>query len=348
MSGRTIVYLLGLVAVALFTWGIARTTGAPGAGPSGAASGAEVLARVGGEEITRADVEESAGPQLVQLRQQMFDLTEQSLARTIDGKLLDLEAEKRGLDRDGLLAAVIDSTPPEPTEAQIDSVYEEFRDRVNAPRDSVAPQIAAFLANQARRARYDSLLRALRSEHDVVNYLEPPRVDVAAVGPAKGPEDAPVTIVEFSDFECPFCLRIHPTLQRVMEEYEGRVRLVYRQFPLTSIHPNAWKAAEASLCANDQGKFWELHDAMFAQPGGLDVASLKVKAADLGLDTEAFAACLDSGERADQVAADFEAGQDLGVSGTPALFINGRYLTGAQPFEVIARIIDDELRRAGA
>lgn len=347
MNGRTIVYLLGLVAVALFTWGVARTTDSS-VRTRGAASGTDVLARIGGQEITRAEVEESAGPQLVQLRQQMFDLTEQSLARTIDGKLLDLEAEKSGLDRDGLLAAVIDSSPPVPTAAQIDSVYEELRDRMNAPRDSMAPQIEAFLVNQGRRARYDSLLKALRTEYEVVNYLEPQRMEVAATGPGKGPENAPVTIVEFSDFECPFCKRIHPTLQQVMETYEGEVRLVYRQFPLNSIHPNAQKAAEASLCADAQGKFWEMHDEMFEGSGVLSVAGLKATAAEIGLDTEAFATCLDSGEYADEVAADAAAAQQLGLGGTPALFINGRYLSGAQPFEAIARVIDDELQRSGA
>jgi protein-disulfide isomerase len=276
MKGRTIVYLLGLVAVALFTWGLARTTSAPGTSGSARASASEtdVLARVDGDAISRAEVEQSAGGQFTQLRQQIYDLTEQSLGRTIDGKLLDLAAAKRGLERDAFLAAVIDSNPPEPTEAQIDSVYEAFRDRINASKDSVAPQIEAFLVNQARRVRYDSLLAALRDEYDVVNYLEPPRVEVAATGPAMGPADAPVTIIEFSDFECPFCKRIHPTLKQVMDTYDGKVRLVYRHLPLTNIHPNAQKAAEASLCAHEQGQFWAMHDAIFEGTGGLALASL--------------------------------------------------------------------------
>ena len=331
----------------LFLVGLAGRRSPGGTGPDQVAR-AEVLARVAGDDITRAEVEENAGGQLSQLRQQIFDITDQSLARTIDGKLLDLAAEKRGLDREAFLAAVIDSNPPEPAAAQVDSVYEEFRDRINAPKDSVAPQIQAFLVNQARRARFDSLLASLRDEYEVVNLLEPPRTDVAAAGPAQGPEDAPVTIVEFSDFECPFCKRIHPTLKQVMDAYDGKVRLVYRQLPLTSLHPNAQKAAEASLCAHDQGKFWAMHDAMFESSGGLAVASLKATAADIGLDTAEFARCLDSGEKADEVATDLAAARELGLSGTPALFINGRYLSGAQPYETIARVVDDELRRAGA
>ena len=348
MNSRTVLYILALVVVALFTWGIATSTRGGGTGDATPTTASEVLATVGGEEITRNEVETNAGAQLSQLRSQIYDLTDQALTQTIDGKMLDLEAEKRGVDRDELVSAVVDSNPPVATEAQIDSVYEDFREQINAPRDSVGPQIEAYLLNQARRARFDSLMTSLRDEYKVVNYLEPPRFEVTATGPAKGPESAPVTIVEFSDFECPFCKRIYPTLNQVMDDYDGRVRLVFRQFPLHALHPNAQKAAEASLCADEQGKFWELHDAIFEGSGGLDVASLKTRAAEIGLDEEAFGSCLDSGEFAEQVAADVAAGRALGVSGTPALFINGRFLSGAQPYDVIARVIDDELQRGGA
>jgi protein-disulfide isomerase len=348
MNSRTVLYILGLAVVALFTWGIATSTRGGDKGGATPTTAVDVLATVDGDEISRNEVETTAGPQLFQLRSQIYDLTDQALKQTIDGKILDLEAGKNGLDRDGFVAAVIDSNPPVATEAQIDSVYEAFKDRIDQPRDVIAPQIEAFLLNQARQARFDSLVSALRDEYDVVNYLEPPRFEVAATGPAKGPESAPVTIVEFSDFECPFCKRIYPTLNQVMDEYDGRVRLVFRQFPLLALHPNAQKAAEASLCADEQGHFWELHDAIFEGSGGLGVASLKARAAEIGLDEDAFGTCLDSGRFAEQVAADVTAGRALGVSGTPALFINGRYLSGAQPYDVIARVIEDELERGGA
>lgn len=348
MNGRTVLYILGLAVVALFTWGIATSTRSGGTGSATPTAASEVLATVDGEEITRNEVEANAGAQLAQLRSQIFDLTDQSLTQTIDGKVLDLEAGKRGLERDELIAAVVDSNLPVATEAQIDSVYEAFRDQIDQPREVIAPQIEAYLLNQARRARFDSLVSSLRGEYKVVSFLDPPRFEVAATGPALGPDRAAVTIVEFSDFECPFCKRIYPTLNQVMDEYEGRVRLVFRQFPLHSLHPNAQKAAEASLCADDQGQFWEMHDAMFEESGGLNVTSLKARAAELGLDEDAFGSCLDSGRFAEQVATDVAAGRALGVSGTPALFINGRYLSGAQPFEVIARVIDDELQRGGA
>ena len=163
--------------------------------------------------------------------------------------------------------------------------------------------------------------------------------------PSRGPENAPVTIVEFSDFECPYCSRVVPTLEQIIETYGDRVRLVFRQFPLNNIHPNAQKAAEASLCANDQGKFWEMHDLMFKEQKSLELEQLKEKAARLELDVEAFNGCLDSSKYADVVMSDQESASQIGVSGTPALFINGRFLSGAQPYEQLSAVIDEELAK---
>ena len=137
-----------------------------------------------------------------------------------------------------------------------------------------------------------------------------------------------------------------PAVNEVMKNYGDRVRVVFRQFPLNSIHPMAQKAAEAALCANDQSKFWEMHDAMFADQSGLGVDALKSKAQALGLDGPKFAECLDSGRKAAEVSADLAAGSAVGVTGTPALFVNGRALSGAQPYEAIAKVIDQELARA--
>jgi len=176
----------------------------------------------------------------------------------------------------------------------------------------------------------------------LVTRLMVVRKEVEASGPARGPENAPVTIIEFADFQCPFCARLVATLDQVINKYGPKVRLVFRQYPLP-MHSNAAKAAEASLCAWEQGKFWEMHDAMFENQGELSVENLKAKAAVLGLNTESFNHNLDTGKYTTYVQGDLQAGQNAGVVGTPALFINGRFVNGAVPFGEITQIVDDEL-----
>ncbi len=168
------------------------------------------------------------------------------------------------------------------------------------------------------------------------------RKEVEAIGPARGPANAPVTIIEFADFQCPFSARFAPTLDQVCSKYGANVRLVFRQFPQL-FHAFAAKAAEASLCAWDQGHFWEMHDAMFENQQSLSVNNLKAKAAELGLNADSFNYSLDSGKHAADVQRDFLAGQKAGVAGTPALFINGRFVSGDVPLEEITRIVDQEL-----
>jgi protein-disulfide isomerase/copper chaperone CopZ len=162
----------------------------------------------------------------------------------------------------------------------------------------------------------------------------------------KGDFNAPITLVEFSDFECPFCARHYPTLNRILDEYKGKVRLVYKHFPLSSIHPNAQKAAEASECAAEQGKFWEYHDKLFEnQRSGFSVEKFKQWAKELGLDTTKFNDCLDSGKYAQKVKDDFQEGLQKGVSGTPSVFVNGELIVGAVPYEVLKQKIDSLLTK---
>jgi protein-disulfide isomerase len=164
----------------------------------------------------------------------------------------------------------------------------------------------------------------------------------------KGSPSAPVTMVEFADFQCPFCGRIEPTLNELLSKYDGKVQLAYRDFPLSHIHPYAQKAAEASRCAGEQGKFWDYHGLLFANQAKLDNQSLLLHARSLKLDEKKFEDCLSSGKYAAAVAKDLEEGRQAGVSGTPAFFINGLFLSGAVLPENFSRLIDDELARTGA
>jgi protein-disulfide isomerase len=312
--------------------------------------GDDVLAMVGDVKITEAEVEDLMAAQLMRVEQERYNLIKQGVDSLVADRLLEAEALQRSVSVEALLAEEIESVVVVPTDAEVDAFYEERKARIRQPKEEVADQIRDYLTQQRESEIRSRLVSQLKQEHGYRLMLQPIRLPVDAEGfPAKGPGDAPVTIVEFSDFECPYCSRVNPALQQVMERYSGRVRLVFRQFPL-NIHANAQKAAEASLCAQEQGKFWEMHDVMFKEQRSLGADQLKEKAARLGLDAAAFNECLDSSQFAEAVAADLEAGGRLGVTGTPALFINGRFLSGAQPFNEIAKVIDEELamQKAGS
>lgn len=166
--------------------------------------------------------------------------------------------------------------------------------------------------------------------------------------PAIGPEDAPVTIIQFSDFQCPFSKRyFDETEHLILSTYGDQIRYVFRDFPLTAIHPQAQKAAEAAQCASDQGKFWEYHDMLFQNQGALQVDNLKSYAASLGLNQSAFDLCLDSGKYAQEVQKDIEDGQSYGVMGSPTFFINGRKVVGALPYTTFQIVIEEELPKTG-
>lgn len=324
----------------------------------GDAGDAEVLATMNGEDITLGDVREEVGNQLEQVEAQLvqcqanyersrYQALEGGVRQVVESRLLDAEAEKRGISKEDLLAAEVEAVVEPVTDEQAEAWYGENQARLRGTYEQLAPQIKDFLQRQRQQEAHDSFIDSLKEGTKVSYRLDPPRVEVESEGfPAKGPADAPVTIVEFSDFECPFCSRVVPTLEKVKEEYGDKVRIVFRQFPL-AMHPNAPKAAEASLCAAAQDKFWEMHDLMFEEQRQLTVADLKAKAERLELDTEQFNQCLDSGEYTDEVQTDMQAGQRAGVTGTPAMFVNGRLVSGAVPFEQVAEVIDSELDRAG-
>ncbi len=332
--------------------------GAPAA--AGEGSGSDVLATVQGDRITRAEVEKAAADKLDKVRlqqlqcegkakQQRHDVIETQARQMVQDRLLAAEAAARGMSKEDLLATEIHGRATQVTPGEAEAFYEQNKDRIgDQPKEQVIPQIEQYLAQQRQSQAYQAFVDGLESKYQVTYDLPPFRVDLDTAGePARGPADAPVTIVEFSDFECPFCGRVEPTLKKVEASYGGKVRLVFKQFPLTNIHPQAQKAAEASLCAHDQGKFWQLHDAMFGDQENLAVADLEAKAKDAGLDAAAFKQCLESGSKADAVAEDVRQGSIAGVSGTPAMFINGQLVSGAVPYEQLAATIDQELARRG-
>ena len=304
------------------------------------------VARVGDVTITQAQVDELIKGPLTELRMRESTLRAQGLEELIAQTVLGQEAAARGTTVSELLKSEVEKVAP--TEAETKAYYEANKDRFkNVSEADALKQIEPGLRQQQQRARQSAYLRELRRKYGVKVLVEPTRLSVDTKGaPVRGNVNAPVTIVEFSDFQCPFCARARPTVNRVREVYGDKVRILFRDFPL-QMHPQAMKAAEAASCAGDQGKFWEMHDRLFASQAKLQVPELKQYAADLGLKADAFAECLDSGKYASKWQQGLADGTQYGVTGTPAFFINGRPLMGARPFEDFASVIDEELERGG-
>jgi protein-disulfide isomerase len=319
----------------------------------GADSGkTEPLAEINGETITAKDLEDALGSRLSKLEEQIYDLKRRELDSLIARRLLAQEAARRGISVPALMDAEVTAKVGLVSEKEIEDFYQQNKARMRGEETEVRQKIRAFLQQQKLNARREAFVESLRSRGQVVVRLSPPpaiRVEVSTDGaPVRGAADAPVTIVEFSDFECPFCKQTRPTLKQLLERYPGKVRLAYRDFPLDSIHPQARRAAEAARCAHDQGKFWEYHDVLFTQSPQLALEDLRRYAGQVGLDVTKFDGCLAAGVHKAAVQRDLDEGNRLGVTGTPAFFINGRTLTGAQPLEAFARLIDQELAGVAA
>ena len=315
------------------------------------------VTKVNGQVITQEELEKAAASELkgletrklqndAALAQDKQTVLAKALDQLVADKLIEAEAAKEKKTKQQLLEAEVESNLDIPTAEEIEAFYNANKDRIPIPKEQALPQVKEYMIERSRSRYQDMLITRLKKDFGYKSYLEPLRAQVATAGfPSKGPANAAVTIVEFSDFECPYCGGLFPTLKQVEKSYPEAVRIVYRQFPLSNIHPHAMKAAEASLCANEQKKFWEFHDSMFGNQQELSVPDLKQRAADLKLDTQAFNQCLDSGRQAGAIQADIQEGARAGVTGTPALFINGRLLSGNQPYAEIKQVIDDELQR---
>ncbi|WP_317987917.1 DsbA family protein [Hyalangium gracile] len=354
--------VLAALLAASFAAGCNKQT-TPAANPTTTAAGAsgaqcdlppeQVVAtyKVDGAEqkVTYGELAGRIGPQLMDLEKRKQEMIKRGLEGYVIEKLVQAEAKKRGLaNEDALLKAEVEDKVAQPGDDEIKKIFEQAKASGQLPPEvtveQVKPEIVKMLTEQTRREKAQALFTDLKSKADVQISLPEKRVQVAATGPSKGPENAPVTIVEFSDFQCPFCSRAKNTVDEVVKSYGDQVRLVFRHFPL-SFHKEAPKAAEASACAADQNKFWEYHDKLFANQQALTVDDLKKHAADLGLDTARFNECLDSGKKAELVKKDMADGEKVGVSGTPAFFINGIVLSGAVPAEEFKTIIDSELKK---
>lgn len=316
------------------------------------------LGSLDGTAITESQVRSEAASELESLELQILtakaanlrkehEILEDALQRVLEEKILTIESSKRGISKEQLLDKEVRRAIKEPTDQEIDQFYEANKARINKSKEESAAQIKKYLLRQREQDAHDDLLKKLEKDHRIVRSLEPLRYDFKETAdlPSQGPKSASVALVLFSDFQCPYCKDFHETLKDIMKNYGTKVRLVFRQFPLTAIHANAQRAAEASLCANAQNQFWQMHDALFENQKNLKEETIKAQAKLLGLNTEAFNTCLASSRYKAAVREDVRAGSNAGTDGTPTLFINGRHLNEDRSYEGIAAIIDEELAK---
>ena len=325
------------------------TPAAPAAAVAAGSADSRPAATVGGAVITMEELDRAASSQLTKIRQQEFQARSDALNGLIQERLVAAEAAARNVSEAELLKTEVEDKAVGPTQDEVSQYYEKMKSRMGGKSlDEVKGDIEKGLKAQKANERRGQFLNELSAKNQVKILLDPPRtaVSLRPGTPAMGPADAPVTIVEWSDFECPFCKRAHPTVQQVLNEYKDKVRFIHLDYPLP-FHQKAMPASQAVHCAEDQGKYWEYNTNLYEVAGDLSHADLTKRATDLGLDAAAFEACTTSKKHDSLIKTNFDDGAALGVTGTPAFFINGRMLVGAQPIEQFRDVINDELSRKG-
>ncbi len=327
----------------------ARQQGGALAGRVNAPGKPTIAGYVGELAISLDEVDQAAGHRLLELRQLEYEARKRAFNRLVDRKLLEKEAAARGLSVSNLLEAEIEDKVGAPTDEEVETFYEENKaDFGGRAKEDVAGYIKERLRRRRLAEHRAEFYRGLRRKAGVRFTLAPPRatVPIPPDAPARGPRTAPVTMVEFADFQCSFCRREDRVVKKLLAEYAGKLRYVFRDFPMER-HARAVAAARAARCAGEQGGYWQYYDSLMEAPGDLSDTDLNKRTADLGLDVAAFAACLASDRYEAAVRTGLTDGAAAGVTGTPTFFINGRMVVGARPIEEMRRIIEEELARVG-
>ncbi len=313
------------------------------ASPAFAAGSDKVVATVGNHKITENELDVKIKPQMESLQSQVYDLKRKAIDSMVDEYLLTEAAKKQGIPVKAYVQKEIIDKVGHVTEPEAKKYYESHKGPGTVPYDKIKDRLMAALQQQKMGERRDAVIDQLRKGEPVKVMLKAPRMSVASAGhPTIGPANAPITIVEFGDFQCPFCKRAQPTLKEVLAKYPNKVRLVYMDYPLP-FHPHALDAAKAARCAGEQGKFWQYHDGLFADQAKESPADLKGLAKHLGLNTTQFDSCFEKAKYQSAIEQDVEEGKKLGVDGTPSFYIDGRPLVGAVPFQNFQQVIEDEL-----
>ena len=304
-------------------------------------SGSTVLAEVDGVKLTLAEFERRNPSGFFHARNVFYEAQRKVVEQAIEEVILERQAQKEGLTVEQLLKKHLDNAiEKDPSEDALRVYYEGVE--TTQPYEAVRGQIVEAVRQRRLAKARTAYLKSLHDQAQIAVRLSAPRAEVDLKNAAvRGPVDAPVLIVEYADYECPYCQQIQPALDRIEAEYKGKLRFAFKDVPLPN-HANAQKAAEAAQCAGVQGKYWEFHDVLFSSKQ-LGLPELKRHAKDLKLDEKAFNACLDSGERAPLIRPTAAEAQGFGMQGTPSFFINGRFFGNGSSYEEMKRIIDEEL-----
>ncbi len=318
------------------------------ASPEPAEDPRKVVANVGGSSITLEEVDRHAAGKLLRLRNEQYETRRQALDEMITEQLFQKEAAARGVTQEALLKAEIDGKVAAPTAAEIQVIYAQNKAAVGGRTlAEVTPLIERSVRERRMAERAAQFRDELKAKAAVKVSLEAPRVrlTVPADAPALGPAAAPVTIVEYLDYQCPFCHKAESAVEEVLGRYPGRVRFVHRDFLLGK--PRSLAAARAARCAGEQGKFWEYHRSLLTAAGDMSDEDLRGRAASMGLDAGKFSSCAASGRYDADIHGSTESGNAVGIDATPTFFVNGRRLTGALPAGQFAEAINEELLRSG-
>lgn len=299
------------------------------------------LAVVNGDTVTTTELEQKEANHLLQARYQYYQAERKALDDLIDQRLLEQEAKRQAISVDQLVKQEVESKVKDPTEDQVEVYYEGIDSK--EPYDKVRQKIVDHIRDLRRAKLLAAYVESLRLKSTVLIELAPPSASIQSSNEAgsTGRSDAPVQLIEFADYQCPYCQKVNPDLNKLIQEYAGKVSVIYKDFPLP-MHTNAEKAAEAARCAGEQGKFWEYHNLLFSEKK-LDTVGLKQQAKALKLDEDKFDQCLDSGQEAASVDKDRDEGMKLGLSGTPSFFINGHFFSGAVDYATLKQMVDQQL-----
>jgi len=327
--------------ILVFTVGLILTVASQALGQTSLNRG-EVVAEVGSDKLTRTELEAGQGSALFQARYQYYLAERKALDALIEDHLLQVEAQRQHLTVAQLLEREVEQKVKTPSEEELKTYYEAIE--TDEPYAAIHEKLIDFIRKRRVSKARESYIKSLRSQASILIALAPPRINLPPLEntPIRGQKNAPVLMVEFADYECPYCQKVNADIKKLQEEFGDKLAVAFKDFPLP-MHAHAAKAAEAARCAGAQGQFWEYHDLLFVNNKRLEIADLKGHARTLKLDPSRFDKCLDSGEQTAAVQKDAGEADSLRLTGTPSFLINGHFISGSASYDTLREIIKQQL-----